>query len=184
MVAVYWPNALQRESSCHFLYLLWLCVNLWSPIRVLDQKWHSWRLDCSPMRPWVILTPSSREEAVFPLCISVRVWECGCMQACSEVTVNGWHWACVVWSCNVLVQAVLMSRMCICRFFVGMFALFVSYTCPVHCDSCTPQQGWTYLQCHPQTWGQQGAPGPLQRRLSFPRSLVPRSTPLLWQVLT
>lgn len=47
----------------------------------------------------------------------------------------------VTWPCNVLVQAVYMTCMCICRIFVGMCALFVSYTCPVHCDSCTPQQG-------------------------------------------
>lgn len=121
-----------------------------------------------------------------PVCVCM----CDCMQTFICVCVlwrehvTRWHWVFVLWLCNVLVQAVYMTCMCICHIFVGICALFVSYTCPVHCDSCTPQQGWTYLQCHPQTWGQQGTPGPLQRLLSFPCSLVPRSTPLLWQVLT
>lgn len=133
-----------------------------------------------PTRPCVILTHSSGEEAVFFLCVC----KCVCMRAVTRVT----EWMCWLNVCFVLLLC--PCSICphelyvLCHIYVGVCALCVLHSVPFTVIPVPPQQGWTYLQCHPQTWGQQGAPGPLQRLLSFPCSLVPRSTPLLWQVLT
>lgn len=127
-----------REAPCHFLYFLWWCfLPLTScPSSGSEVAFMETWLD-HPMRLLAQLTQLWGKKPIF-FCLL------GCV----------WVWVFML-PCNVLVQAVDMTFMCICCIFVGMCAFFVcvSYTCPVHCDSCTQQQGWTYLQCHPQTWG-------------------------------
>lgn len=173
-----WQLCAERSLLSHLILVTGVCYPLTSyPSTGSEVAFIEGWLEC-PMRLWVSLTHSSREEAVFPLCVCVSVWLHAGVYVCC---LTGRVLRRLVMSLYKLSTWLVCA---FCRIFVGMCALFVSYTCPVHCDSCTPQQGWTYLQCHPQTWGQQGAPGPLQRLLSFPCSLVPRSTPLLWQVLT
>lgn len=173
VMAVCWERPLVTSCTCYDSVLTFeLLSKYWIRVAFIG-AWLE-----RPTRPLVSLTHSSGEEAVFPLC----VWLHASVSVCSGV--DALLDECLLCCPVMSLYKLSTTCMCICRIFVGMCVVFVSYTCPVHCDSCTPQQGRTYIQCHQQTWGQQGAPGPLQRLLSFPCSLVPRSTPLLWQVLT
>lgn len=150
-------------------------------------------LECST-RACVILTHSSREGR--SLCASVYVIMCLCVCVCLCARMTAWpallwkrksFWTgvCFLGWWGLRNVPVCVSTRPVCAF-VASLLVCVLYLCPTLVPFTVipvpPQQGWTYLQCHPQTCGQQGAPGLLQRLLSFLCSLVPRSAPLLWQV--
>lgn len=118
-----WQLCAERSLLSHLILVTSVCYPLTSyPSTGSEVAFIEGWLEC-PMRLWVSLTHSSREEAVFPLCVCV----CVCVIACGCLCVLS-YWPSVTSPCNVLVQAVYMTCMCI----LSHLCWYVCFICVLH----------------------------------------------------